>query len=397
MDLQTKQKSTKMKRILFLFMAVLVVATSCAQKGKVTAASAFIDNGDLAAAEARIKDALEHDKTKGWPRTYIVAANLATEQFKQGAGTDKIIEAADHYFTAAELDRKGDEKGRGIGRAEKEIKVALTFFMPEFQNAGIEAFNANDFENALAVFERVIGLNQLPLYEEDNMPIDSVFVYYSGLAANRSQQFDKAEKYFEETIELGFAEGDAILLMHELYVEKGDSSKMAANLRRGFELYPDDDRILTTLINHYLSTEQNEEALNYLNAALEKDPNNPSFYNARGVLYDLSKEYEKAEAEYKKALEHREDYFEPTLNLGVIYYNRAAEEMNAANDLSDNRAYEAARKKAEETFRQSMPFMERAHELRPDDVMVLETLKNLYYRFEMTDKYNEVDSILKGL
>src|SRR5690554_7766656 len=84
--------------------------------------------------------------------------------------------------------------------------------------------------------------------------------------------------------------------MHELYVEKGDSSKMAANLRRGFELYPDDDRILTTLINHYLSTEQNEEALNYLNAALEKDPNNPSFYNARGVLYDLSKEYEKAEA-----------------------------------------------------------------------------------------------------
>ena len=77
-----------MKRILFLFMAVLVVATSCAQKGKVTAASAFIDNGDLAAAEARIKDALEHDKTKGWPRTYIVAATLATAQFKQGAGTD---------------------------------------------------------------------------------------------------------------------------------------------------------------------------------------------------------------------------------------------------------------------------------------------------------------------
>lgn len=386
-----------MKRILFLFMAVLVVATSCAQKGKVTAASAFIDNGDLASAEERINDALEHDKTKGWPRTYIVAANLAKEQFKQGAGTDKIIEAADHYFTAAELDRKGDEKGRGIGRAEKEIKVALTFFMPDFQNAGIEAFNANDFENALAVFERVLQMNDLPLYEDDNLPIDSVFIYYAGLAANESKNYEKAEEYFEKTIELGFGEGDGILLMHELYTNKGDSTKMAENLRRGFEMYPDDERILTTLINYYLSKEQNEEALAYLNAALEKEDSNPSYYNARGVLFDLSKEYDKAEADYLRALELREDYFEATLNLGVIYYNRAAEEMNAANDLTDNAAYQAGRKKAEDTFRKSLPFMERAHELRPDDVMVLETLKNLYYRFEMTDKYNEVDSIIKGL
>ena len=298
---------------------------------------------------------------------------------------------------AVELDQKGDEKGRGIGRAEKEIKVALTFFMPEFQNAGIEAYNAEEYENSLGVFERVLQMNDLPLYEDDNLPIDSVFVYYSGLAANRSQQFDKAEKYFEETIELGFAEGDGILLMHELYTNKGDSTKMAENLRRGFEMYPDDERILTTLINYYLSKEQNEEALAYLNAALEKEDSNPSYYNARGVLFDLSKEYDKAEADYLRALELREDYFEATLNLGVIYYNRAAEEMNAANDLTNNAAYQAGRKKAEDTFRKSLPYMERAHELRPDDRMVLETLKNLYYRFEMTDKYNEVDSKIKGL
>ncbi|GAO28793.1 tetratricopeptide repeat protein [Geofilum rubicundum] len=387
-----------MKRILFLFISVLVVATSCAQKGKVTAASAFIDNGDLDAAEERINDALEHDKTKEWPRTYVVAANLATEQFKKDKeDEEKIIKAADYYFKAAEYDQKGDAKGRGIGRAEKEIKVALTFFMPELQNAGIEAFNNEEYETAMAIFERVIGLNKLPLYEEDNLPEDSVFIYYTGLAASRSENWSKAEDFFNQTIDLKYAEGDAILLLHEVYAESGDSSKMADNLKRGFELFPEDDRILTTLINFYLQTEQNDEALNYLNSAIEKDPTNFSFYNARGVLYDLSQDYEKAEEEYKKALEMNPEYFEPTLNLGVIYYNRGAEEMNEANDLTDNKAYEAARKEAEETFQQALPYMEKAHELRPDDVMVLETLKNLYYRFDMNDKYDEIDTKLKEL
>jgi tetratricopeptide (TPR) repeat protein len=386
-----------MKRILFLFISVLVVGLSSAQKGKVTAASAFIDNGDLDAAEERINDALEHDKTKEWPRTYIVAANLATERFKNDKDEEKIIKAADYYFKAAEYDRKGDEKGRGIGKAEKELKVALTFFMPELQNAGIEAFNNKEYETAMEIFERVIGLNKLPLYEADNLPEDSVFIYYTGLAASRSENWSKAEDFFNQTIDLKYGEGDAILLLHEVYAESGDSSKMAANLKRGFELFPEDDRILTTLINFYLQTEQNEEALNYLNSAIEKDPTNFSFYNARGVLYDLSQDYEKAEVEYKKALEMNPEYFEPTLNLGVIYYNRGAEEMNEANDLTDNKAYEAARKEAEATFRKALPYMEKAHELRPDDLMVLETLKNLYYRFDMNDKYNEIDAKLKEL
>lgn len=386
-----------MKRILLLVFSVLVVASVYSQKGKVTAATAFIDNGDLDAAQARINDALEHDGSKYWPRTYIVAANLATQQYKKSQDLNKVIEAADYYFKAAELDAKGDAKGKGVGRAEKEIKVALTFFMPELQNAGIEAFNAEDYASAMNIFEKVVDLNKLSIYESDNLPADSVFIYYTGLAASRSGDWAKAEAYFEEAIDLTYAEGDAVLLLHEVYAQSGDSAKMAPNLKRGFELFPEDDRILTTLINYYLQTEQNDEALNYLNTAIEADPNNVSFYNARGVLFDLSKDFYKAEAEYKKALELNPEYFEPTLNLGVIYYNRAAEEMNEANDMTDNRAYEKARKQAEDTFRQSLPFMEKAHELRPDDLMVLESLKNLYYRFEMTEEYNAVDEKLKAL
>ena len=71
--------------------------------------------------------------------------------------------------------------------------------------------------------------------------------------------------------------------------------------------------------------------------------------------------------------------------------------MNAANDIKDNRKYEIAKKEANETFYKSLPYMEKAHEMKPDDRMVLETLKNLYYRFEMNDKYEEVNEIIRNL
>jgi len=386
-----------MKRILFLFVSVLVVTTGFAQKGKVAAASAFIDNGDLDAAQERIMEAMNHEKTKGWPRTYITAANLATKQFENGGGDQKIIEAADYFFKASEYDQKGNEKGKGIGKAEKEIKVAITFFMPKLQNAGVEAFNKENYEVALNIFERVIGLNKLPAFAEDELPADSVFIYYSGLAATRSQNWEKAKTYFNQAIDLGYEKGNTVLMLHEVYAESGDSSKMAENLKRGFETYPDDDRILTTLINYYLKTEQNQEALNYLNSAIEKDPENYIYYNARGVLYDLSEEFDKAEIEYKKAIELNPDFFDAILNLGVVYYNRGAEEMNKANDFKKMADYEAGRKKAEAIFKQSLPYLERAHEIKPDNIMVLETLKNLYYRFDMDAEYDATDSKIKEL
>lgn len=386
-----------MKRVLFLLIAMIAISAVHAQRGRVTAAAAFIDNGDLKAARQRLEDAFQHEKSKDWPRTYVVAARLATEEYKKGGGQDKVLEAAGHYKRAAELDQQGDARGRNVGRSEKEIKVALTFFMPELQNAGIEAFNNEDYTFAMNAFESVINLNKLPLYAKDNLPADSVFIYYTGLAASRSQNWKVAENYFLKAIDLRYGEGDAILLLHEVYTESGDSSKITPNLKRGYELFPKDDRILTTLINYFLQTQQNDEALAYLETAINNDPNNYSFYYARGVLHDWSKDYDNAEKDYKKALELKPDYFEPMFNLGVIIYNRAADQMRVANDITDFRKFEVERKKAEATFRESLPFMEKAHELRPDDVMVLETLRGLYYRFEMMDKYDVVDAKLKAL
>ena len=57
---------------------------------------------------------------------------------------------------------------------------------------------------------------------------------------------------------------------------------------------------------------------------------------------------------------------------------------------NENEKYEAEMKKADEWFEKAFPYMEKCQELQPDDHGTLESLKNLYYRMQKMDKYNEI-------
>jgi hypothetical protein len=48
-------------------------------------------------------------------------------------------------------------------------------------------------------------------------------------------------------------------------------------------------------------------------------------------------------------------------------------------------------------FAKALPFMEKANELKPNDVYAMRSLKELYYRLKMTDKYNEIKARLDAL
>ncbi len=387
-----------MKRLALFAILTFSLSAVYAQKGKVSAASGYMETNDLEAAKKSIDLALEHEKSINWPKTYVVAAKIYTELAKAGQDADGIKKAVDFYKKAIELDQKGDAKGKNIGKYQKEIKLQLTFFKPDLTNSGIEGFNTNDFNKALYAFENVLYFNDLPMFQEEAPGVDTVIVYNCALAAYNAKDWPKAEKFFNLTIDYKYGEnpGDAILLLDQVYDATGDSIKAAENLKRGFELFPEDERILTTLIQYYLDTEQNDAALEYLNTAIEKDPENPSFYYARGVLFE-SIDKDKAIENYKSCLEIDDKFFNSLYNLGVIFYNKGVEQQNVANDKTTTKEFNAAMKVANEYWEQSLPYMEKAHEVQPEEAAVLETLKGLYYRFERMDKYNEVKAKLEAL
>ncbi len=385
-----------MKRLALFAILIFSISAVFAQKGKVSAATNYLDTNDLDAAQKAIEQALEHEKSNTWPKTYIVAAKVYTELSKAGKDADGIKKAVDFYKKAIELDQKGNEKGKGIGKYEKEIKLQLTFFKPDLTNSGIEGFNTENFEQALFAFENVLYINGLPMFQEEAPGIDTAIVYNCALAAYNDKNWTKAEEYFNQSIDLGYGGGDAVLLLDQVFDAAGDSVKVADNLKRGFQKYPEDERILTTLIQYYLDAQQNDAALEYLNTAIEKDPENPSFYYARGVLYE-NIDKDEAIKNYEKCLEIDTQFFNALYNVGVIYYNKGVEQQNIANDKTTTKEFNAAMEVANEFWEKSLPYMEKAHEVQPEEAAVLETLKGLYYRFERMDKYNEVKAKLEAM
>src|SRR5690606_25765421 len=95
---------------------------------------------------------------------------------------------------------------------------------------------------------------------------------------------------------------------------------------------------------------------------------------------------------YEKAIEVNPEYFDAYYNLGALYYNNGVKQQEVANKIpaSENARYEEEVKKADVWFEKALPLMEKCRELKNDDPYSLESLRNLYYRLKMMEKYEEV-------
>ncbi|MBN2773295.1 MAG: tetratricopeptide repeat protein, partial [Prolixibacteraceae bacterium] len=182
----------------------------------------------------------------------------------------------------------------------------------------------------------------------------------------------------------------------------------------GFEKYPDDGDLLTEMINIYLQTKKSQEALKYLELALQKDPGNPIYYFIEGRLKDELGDQEAAITSYKKSLELNDKYFNSYYNLGALYFNKGVEQHEIALQVppNENEKYEAELAKCDQWWDKALPPMEKCLALINDGTeevdaatkrSVLETLKNIYYRMIPRDeatwkaKYDEMNDAIKNM
>lgn len=385
-----------MRRLSLLAVMLVGISAVWAQKTKVSTASTSLLINDLNGAKSNIDAAMVDEKSKEWPRTWVVAGEVYIKLDKANTDVAGAEKAVNYYEKAITFDQKGDEKGKGIGKYKKEIAVSITQTSVDLVNCGIVAFQAEQYAKAALIFEKYIELTENSYLFPVTTP-DTAIIYNAALASYNAKDWPKAVKFFNRSIDLKYNGGDAVLLLNNVYADQKDVDSQVSNLKRGFELFPQDDRILSQLINLYLELKKNDEALTYLDAAIKTDPNNASFYYAKGVLYAQSNKFEDAVINYNLALEKDPINFNALYNLGVLYYNKGVEMTNVANEIKEIKKYEVARDEANSYFQKSLPFMERASVVNPKDIEVLQSLKGLYYRFNQLDKYNEVDAKVKAL
>ncbi|MCK4701588.1 MAG: tetratricopeptide repeat protein, partial [Bacteroidales bacterium] len=346
-------------------------------------AEIHIDKNELNEAKTKLDMAFQDEKSKDWAKTYYVFGRLAqeagssdNEEFKKLFDNPFKI-AYKNYKKAIELDENMDNA----------VNMQLPLLSHAIINRGIGGFQTNDYSIALDAFEFAMKVGENEIF---GGAADTSIIYNAGLAAYNGEVYDKAIEHFVTCSKLGYGGADLYLLLKNCYLENEDSTNAAKILQDAFEAFPGNESVLVHLVNYYLTSGRNEQALEYLTIAKEKDPDNATYYHAEGVLYDKAGDQDKAMKGYLKAAELDPAYFDTQYNIGALLFNKGVTMVEKANAIMDNEEYEKAKKAAEEQFAKALPYMEKAHELTPDDIATLETLKILYYRMQMMEKHEVI-------
>jgi len=398
------------KNSLLITAALLVSLTAFGQKSKRTSANNYLQYGELDNAMEAIEPTITHEKTMNEAKTWFFRGQIyqaiyetKDEKYKK-LHPNPLKVAVESFLKALELDDKNYYTDQTLQYLDIEGK--------QFVNEGIVRYNNKDYPGALEAFENTIRITEI----EPIKRIDSLAIYYAGASAELSGDLQKAEKYYRQAIGIGYKPEQAYVRMERMYATAGNDEKAYEILKEARQAFPNNQTLITDEVNVYLKKDQHREALDALKLAIKGDPNNASLYFALGFVNDrlAAKAIEEnpeggeefdayisaAEQAYKKSVELDGENFDAVYNLGALYFNQAVKMQEAANLIDDTKKYEAAKAEADKVFEKSLPILEKAYQLNPDDKGVLISLKQLYYRKMVDDpaykeKYDEVMSRIK--
>lgn len=384
-----------MKRIALALTLVLAFTLSYAQSNKVVSAWNYMkpEYNELDKAKEAIDLAAQHPKTQGDAKTWYYRGMVYHKLFQtkdekfKNLDPNPLKEAYLSYVKAMQLDEKK--------RYEKDILYKLTVAGTEFFNKGSMEYEEKKFKESLESFETVLELGRLPYINQ----VDTGAYFNAAIAADQAGMYEKALEYYKKSIELKYNGSDVYHYVAQIYETMGDTTKAVDTYKEGIKAYPDNSIFLyIKLINYYLGKHQLDKAADFIKPAVEKDPENFSLWNVYGQAFENSN-LEEAIKGYSKAIELNPDFFDPYYNLGTIYFNQGVEANNEAMGipLNETDKYDAAIKKRDELFKQALPYYESAYRIDPSFNSTLIALKEIYYRFQMTDKLKEINDKLDEL
>jgi tetratricopeptide (TPR) repeat protein len=393
------------------------VTSSFSQKKNVSQAKnkALMENPDFAAARQLITPALQDPTTKDLASTWYTAgligyqendAELKKQMLGQKFDADvkgkAIMESYGYFLKAYELDGLPDAKGKVKPKFQKDIKSKIKEYYTTQANLvayGASLFERKKYDETIKVFETYLGIPALPMMNNE-IKLDSTYYmikYFTGIAAINGGMHDKAITYLEDLKDDGYEELVVHQLLYDEYLKRKDTVNFVRVLKEGYKKFPKEAYFLENLINYYIYTNQSKEAIVYLNNAIEREPNRAEYQYIKGNLDESLGNIDAAMASFEKAIEIDPKLADAWAGKGRLIYNKAVQMSDAANEIKDNKKYNAAKKEADAVFEQSVPFFKKAAELKPDVREYKQTLKTLYYRLKKDKEFEAIEKELNAM
>jgi tetratricopeptide (TPR) repeat protein len=406
-----------MKKLGLTLGLCLIASVSFGQKKAVSEALKLAKDSKPNFAEARtkIKGALEHDETKNDAKTWYTAGQIEDLQFTaentkivlnqqpdEKVMYEALLNVYPYFKKANELDNLPNVKGKVKPKFTKDIKSTLKSNLAYYLNGGAYFFDQKDYKKTLDFFNQYVEIADSKLMKEGEKPgeagVDSIYIlanYYAAIAAIQLNDPALAIEAITRASKLDYKKNDMLQYLAEEYKLLGDTINFQKTLEEGMAIFPKEEYFILNLVSLYINSEQNEQAIEYINTAIKNDPSSAQLYDVAGRIYESGlKDYEKAEEFFKKTLEIDSENAEYQSNLGRIYFNQGVIQLDEANNISDVKKYNEEKEKARDLFRKALPYFEKAFQLNPKASDNKMALRSIYYNLDMGDKYEEMDKIM---
>ncbi len=343
-----------------------------------------------------------NNQVAGWKVTRTISPNAG----------DIALEA---YNRAFEIDPKQREK------ILKGVNQLVNFYAETGDIANVLA----DHQVGAEAYDKVYRIQSSPVLGDGN----SMMLYYSGYlytmaAAANPALYANGAKVLAEAIEVGYPQteqqnadikdedkGNVFYYLYHCYYGQKDADK--ANIQRakdalvqGVEMFPKNQRILDALTQLYTIEEgmgDPSELVSLIDNAIAADPDNADLWFARGRLFFALKDYDNCIASFTHVTEIAPDVYDGHFYLGLFYIYKGDALNDETNNktYTDNAEYAADLQVINDVYSAAIPILERAYELKPDDIAAVEYLKSLCFRLRdeegIMDKYNKYNDIFNTM
>lgn len=404
-----------MKRVLFSMVLLLAASFTFAQEKSVKEAKSIANEvkPDFAKAEALINEALTNPETKDKPETWDVAGLIQKKRsekemenayLRKPYDTLQVYNSAlnmcKYYFKCDELAQIPDEKGKIKNKFRKSNSASILAERGNLINGGIQFFNQDKNKEAFEFFATYVDVASSPMFEKENLlETDTVLpqiAYYASLAAAKMEDYPNVLKYAP------YAQNDkevgkyAMEFISTALKAEGDTVKWVNSLKEGIQKYPEHPFFFGHLIDYYSNNNKYDEAMQFADEMLAKDPNNTFYLYVKGYLYHNMKDYDKAIEFYTKTVEVDPNYAEAFSNLGLIYCLQAQDfSEKATTDVNDPK-YKADQVTLKSFYEKAKPNYEKARQLKPDQKdLWLNGLYRVYYNLDMGPEFDEIEKLMQ--
>ncbi|WP_373787054.1 tetratricopeptide repeat protein [Bacteroides heparinolyticus] len=414
-----------MKRVLFSMVLLLAASFIFAQEKNIKEAKSIANEvkPDFAKAESLINQALTNPETKDNADAWDVAGfiqrrrsekEMENAYLRKPYDTLQVYNSAlnmcKYYFKCDELAQIPNEKGKIKNKYRKANAASILAERGNLINGGIQYFNSasqkegaaatEDNKKALEFFATYINIATNQMFEKENLlQTDTVLpqiAYYASLTAAKMEDYPNVLKYAP------YAKNDkevgkyAMEFISTALKAQGDTINWIASLKEGIQKYPDHSFFFGHLIDYYSNNNKYDEAMQFADDMLAKNPNNTFYLYVKGYLYHNMKDYDKAIEFYTKTIEVDPNYAEAYSNLGLIYCLQAQDfSETATTDVNDSK-YKADQVSLKAFYEKARPNYEKARELKPDQKELwLNGLYRVYYNLQLGPEFEEIEKLMQ--